>query len=146
MKKNVTKESPLDEFLSKLSEKNLSDDKIDEIVASAKVAGLSAADIIRVQVAGEHKKGNKVFEPQYQSQEPTTEFLKNESEKVAQKSANLHDKKDNQFNPEVDIDQYGRIRNRNYGKDTQPDKTIKSEAEKVGMKPTSVKRGVELDL
>ncbi len=135
------------DFLNKLNEKNLPDDKVDAIVAEAKAAGLSAADILRVQVAGEHKKGNKVFEPLYQPQEPTSEFLKTESEKAAQKSADLHDKKDNQFNPEVDIDQYGRIGNRNFGKENNQQETnVKSDVEKSEIKPMPFKKGPELNL
>ena len=135
------------DFLNKLSEKNLPDDKVDEIVAKAKAAGLSAAEILRVHVAAEHKKGNKVFEPMYQAQEPTPEFLNSKAEEVAKKSADLNDKKGNQFNPDTDIDQYGRIRNRNFGKENNLQETdVKSDVEKSGIKPMPFKKGPELDL
>lgn len=132
------------DFLSELNEKNLPDDKVDAIVTKAKAAGLSAAEILRVHVAAEHKKGNKVFEPMYQAQESTPEFLNSKAEEVAKKSADLNDKKGNQFNPDTDIDQYGRIRNRNFDKDNQ--QKTGSEVEKSAIKPMPFKKGPELDL
>ena len=135
------------DFLSELNEKNLPDDKVDAIVTKAKAAGLSAAEILRVHVAAEHKKGNKVFEPMYQAQEPTPEFLNSKAEEVAKKSADLNDKKGNQFNPDTDIDQYGRIRNRKFGRENNLQETdVKSEGEKSGIKPMPFKKGPELDL
>ena len=94
------KNNIVDSFLDKLNQKNIPDDKIDEIIASAREAGLDAASLIKLEMAASTKKGNKEIE--YNLPTPSKEYVDEKRKDVSNK---------------VEFDKYGRIRNPNYRKE-----------------------------